>query len=58
MPLIAHRLSTATSADRLELFESGRVSDHGRHEELLEHNALHRVLTATQLTPAGPTAPR
>ncbi|MEU0101992.1 hypothetical protein [Streptomyces sp. NPDC006267] len=39
MPLIARRLSTATSADRLELFESGRVSDHGRHEELLEHSA-------------------
>ncbi|MBK6047015.1 ABC transporter ATP-binding protein [Streptomyces sp. MBT55] len=51
--LIAHRLSTVTTADRLVLFENGRVSDHGRHEELLERSALYQDLTATQLT-AGP----
>ncbi|MFE8912606.1 ABC transporter ATP-binding protein [Streptomyces globisporus] len=51
--LIAHRLSTVTTADRLVLFENGRVSDHGRHEELLERSTLYQDLTATQLT-AGP----
>ncbi|MFJ9982684.1 ABC transporter ATP-binding protein [Streptomyces globisporus] len=53
--LIAHRLSTVTTADRLVLFENGRVSDHGRHEELLERSTLYQDLTATQLT-AGPAA--
>jgi ATP-binding cassette subfamily B protein/ATP-binding cassette subfamily C protein len=47
--LIAHRLSTVTSADRLVLLENGRVGDHGTHHELLERNALYRDLTATQL---------
>ncbi|MFE2204031.1 ABC transporter ATP-binding protein [Streptomyces rubiginosohelvolus] len=60
--LIAHRLSTVTTADRLVLFENGRVSDHGRHEELLERSTLYQDLTATQLTaaPAGgaPAGPR
>ncbi|MGW6590332.1 ABC transporter ATP-binding protein [Streptomyces sp. MCL20-2] len=51
--LIAHRLSTVTTAERLVLFENGRVSDHGRHEELLGRSALYQDLTATQLT-AGP----
>ncbi|WP_435812614.1 ATP-binding cassette domain-containing protein [Streptomyces rubiginosohelvolus] len=54
--LIAHRLSTVTTADRLVLFENGRVSDHGRHEELLERSALYQDLTATQLTAAPAVA--
>ncbi|RPK62639.1 Multidrug resistance ABC transporter ATP-binding/permease protein BmrA [Streptomyces sp. ADI96-02] len=48
--LIAHRLSTVTSADQLVLFEGGRVSDHGRHEDLLDRSTLYQDLTATQLT--------
>ncbi|WNF27939.1 ABC transporter ATP-binding protein [Streptomyces sp. C11-1] len=54
--LIAHRLSTVTTADRLVLFENGRVSDYGRHEELLERSALYQDLTATQLTTAPAVA--
>ncbi|MFJ3574136.1 ABC transporter ATP-binding protein [Streptomyces rubiginosohelvolus] len=54
--LIAHRLSTVTTADRLVLFENGRVSDHGRHEELLKRSALYQDLTATQLTAAPAVA--
>ncbi|ALU95136.1 ABC transporter ATP-binding protein [Streptomyces globisporus C-1027] len=54
--LIAHRLSTVTTADRLVLFENGRVSDHGRHEELLERSTLYQDLTATQLTAAPAVA--
>ncbi|MFD9573790.1 ABC transporter ATP-binding protein [Streptomyces sp. NPDC059982] len=47
--LIAHRLSTVTSAHQLVLFDDGRVGDHGPHGELLERNGLYRELAATQL---------
>ncbi|MDH6541035.1 ABC transporter ATP-binding protein [Streptomyces sp. SPB4] len=50
--LIAHRLSTVTTADRLILFDDGRVRDHGPHGELLERNDLYRELAATQLASA------
>ncbi|MCX5195980.1 ABC transporter ATP-binding protein/permease [Streptomyces sp. NBC_00249] len=50
--LIAHRLSTVTSADQLILFDDGRVGDHGPHGELLERNDLYRELAATQLAAA------
>ncbi|MFD6971210.1 ABC transporter ATP-binding protein [Streptomyces sp. NPDC059979] len=50
--LIAHRLSTVTSADQLILFDDGRVGDHGPHRELLERNDLYRELAATQLASA------
>ncbi|MFG2618963.1 ABC transporter ATP-binding protein [Streptomyces sp. NPDC048507] len=47
--LIAHRLSTVTSARQLVLFDDGRAADHGPHAELLERNGLYRELAATQL---------
>ncbi|MFF7500551.1 ABC transporter ATP-binding protein [Streptomyces lavendulae] len=50
--LIAHRLSTVTTADRLILFDDGRVRDHGPHGELLQRNDLYRELAATQLASA------
>ncbi|MER7661899.1 ABC transporter ATP-binding protein [Streptomyces sp. NPDC096193] len=46
--LIAHRLSTVTSADQLIPFEGGRVRDHGLHQDLPARNDLNRDLTATQ----------
>jgi ATP-binding cassette subfamily B protein/ATP-binding cassette subfamily C protein len=51
--LIAHRLSTVTSADHMVLLAGGRVRDHGRHGELLGRDELYRDLAATQLTAAG-----
>lgn len=47
--LIAHRLSTVTSADHMVLLAGGRVRDHGRHGELLGRDELYRDLAATQL---------
>ncbi|MER5215302.1 hypothetical protein ABT063_33335 [Streptomyces sp. NPDC002838] len=49
--LIAHRLSTLTSADHLVPVADGRVRDHDRHGELLGRNELYRDLAATQMPP-------
>ncbi|GGV05515.1 putative ABC transporter ATP-binding protein [Streptomyces filipinensis] len=51
--LIAHRLSTVTSAEHMVLLADGRVRDHGRHDELLGRDRLYRDLAATQLTSSG-----
>ncbi|MFD7831353.1 ABC transporter ATP-binding protein [Kitasatospora sp. NPDC059803] len=51
--LIAHRLSTATSADRLVLFDRGRVLDQGTHRELLDRSAFYRELAGSQLASAN-----
>lgn len=36
---ISHRLSSATMADRVYMFEHGRIIEHGTHSELLTLNA-------------------
>ena len=50
--VIAHRLSTVTSADRILVLEAGRVRAQGRHEELLASDESHRRLATTQLLAA------
>jgi ABC-type multidrug transport system fused ATPase/permease subunit len=47
--VIAHRLSTIRTADRLVVLERGRVSEIGRHDELLGRR---RHLRATDRRPA------
>src|SRR5918995_669386 len=52
--VIAHRLSTVHSADRILVMEAGRVRAVGTHEELVETDDLYRQLAETQLLAAEP----
>jgi ATP-binding cassette subfamily C protein len=42
--IIAHRLSAVREADRILVFENGRVVASGGHDELIERGGLYRKL--------------
>ena len=47
--VIAHRLSTVRHADRILVFNRGRIVESGTHDELLEQAGTYRFLVETQL---------
>ena len=49
--VISHRFSTVRIADRIAVLEGGRVTEHGTHNELIEHNG--RYATLFNLQAAG-----
>jgi ABC-type multidrug transport system fused ATPase/permease subunit len=56
--IVAHRLSTVVSADRIVVMESGRIIDQGSHAELLERCPTYRLIAEHQLVRSAPrTAP-
>lgn len=48
--VIAHRLSTVRHADRILVFNHGKVVESGTHDELMDHNGTYRLLAETQLS--------
>lgn len=47
--VIAHHLSTITTADQIVVLDRGRITASGRHQELLENCPLYRQLWEAQL---------
>ena len=45
--IIAHRLSTVMSADRIFVLDAGRVVEQGKHKELLALNGLYAKFVAS-----------
>jgi ATP-binding cassette, subfamily B, bacterial len=47
--VIAHRLSTVRHADRILVFNHGRIVESGSHDRLIEKDGTYRYLVDTQL---------
>jgi len=47
--IIAHRLSTVATVDRVVVLDEGRIVESGTHERLLSTSAFYRQLVQTQL---------
>jgi ATP-binding cassette subfamily B protein len=52
--VIAHRLSTILAADKILVFDRGRLVEQGTHFELLERGGLYARLYRTQFETEAP----
>jgi ATP-binding cassette, subfamily B, multidrug efflux pump len=48
--IVAQRVSTIRSADRIVVLDTGRVVGDGTHEELMSTNETYRQIVLSQLT--------
>jgi ATP-binding cassette subfamily B protein len=49
--VIAHRLSTVVNADRILVFDEGRLVEEGTHQQLIAKSGLYSRLAALQFAP-------
>jgi ATP-binding cassette subfamily B protein len=47
--VIAHRLSTVRHADRILVFNQGRIVESGTHDQMVEQQGMYRLLVETQM---------
>ncbi|MFR3922024.1 MAG: hypothetical protein ACLTYN_08650 [Dysosmobacter welbionis] len=48
--LIAHRLATVRTADRILVLQDGRIAEQGTHQQLLDAGGIYRVLYDAQFS--------
>ncbi|MDM7459516.1 MAG: ABC transporter, partial [Paracoccus sp. (in: a-proteobacteria)] len=48
--IVAHRLATVKKADRIVVFDQGRIVAQGRHEDLVAEGGLYARLARLQFT--------
>jgi ATP-binding cassette subfamily B protein len=51
--IVAQRISSVMQADHIMVLEQGRITGYGTHRELLEHCALYREISESQMGTAG-----
>jgi ATP-binding cassette, subfamily B, bacterial len=56
--VIAHRLATVRSADRILVMDGGRIVEEGRHDALLAQGGLYARLANLQFSDAAPDRER
>ena len=47
--IIAHRLATTQGADKIVVFDKGKIIDIGKHSDLVKNNGIYKELCEKQL---------
>ena len=48
MIIITHRITTAKDADKIIVFEDGRITHIGKHEQLIKEKGLYQTIWQIQ----------
>jgi ABC-type multidrug transport system fused ATPase/permease subunit len=51
--IIAHRLSTVANADMIVVMDKGKITEQGKHEELMDKNSVYKSLHSMQSESVG-----